>query len=141
MTTKTYSLLDFFNDVFDDMDGVFKSTHSPIYPSTFPPCNVWMNEDSKDIEMEFAVAGIPKDKIKLSVDGDYLLFNLEKVDNEKKGFKIIQQGIKAAEIKRSFYIPASKYDMDGIRTELRDGILTIKIPAKEKIKKKLLEIR
>lgn len=142
MTTKTYyTTYDFIRDLFEDVDRAFNSLgHGNVYPNSFPPCNIYVNEENKDLVMEFAVAGIPKDKISLAVDGDNLLLEIEKVDRELKGFRLAQQGIKGAEIKRKFYVPASKYSMDKIKTSLRDGILRIDIPAKAEMQKRKLLI-
>jgi len=141
MTTNNYSLFDLFEDIFLDMDGFLNTIHyQPMYPVTFPPCDIYFKDETKDILFEFAVAGIPKESIDVSVEGDYLQLKIEKVDRRKEGYKQTQKGIKSSSVSQRFYVPSSKYTFNDIKVNLRDGILSVHIPAKEEMKRKLITI-
>jgi len=140
MTTKSISIVDLFDNIFEDMDRNFGYVHSQLYPVSFPPCDVYIQEETKDMILEFAVAGIPKDQINLSIEGDYLIFKIEKTDRHKDGYKCIQKGIKSSSATQKFYVPSAKYQSDKVKVDLIDGILSIYIPAKEELKPRKLLI-
>ena len=131
-------VVEMFDTIFKDLGRVTPQRY--IYQNTYPPLDVFVNEDTYELVMEFAVAGIPRDKIHLTVDGEYLNLNIEKAENKAEGYKCIQQGIKKSAISKKFFIPQSRYDLDAIETFLEEGLLTISIPAKEESKPKKLTI-
>jgi len=138
MKTTVSIFNDFFDLAFDEVLQELAGT--PLYPQTYPPLDVYLNKDTKDCVMQFAVAGIPKDKIKISIDGDYVILDIEQVNRDKEGFERIQKGLKTGRVYRKFMVPAGRYDMSGITSKLEDGLLTISIPAKEDQRKRSVEI-
>lgn len=146
MTTTNY-VVDFFDALWDDVNSCFNvyttstGTSSYVYNNSFPPFDFFVNDETKDMVLEFAVAGIPKEKIDLSVDGDYLILKIDKSDRSKEGFRFVQQGIKSSSVKKKFYIPFSKYDLENIGIQLEEGILKIFIPARESLKVRKLAIK
>jgi len=140
MTTKPISIIDLFDSLFEDMDRGFDLVHSNLYQVSYPPCDVYIEEETKDMILEFAVAGIPKESMSLTIEGDYLFFKIDRVDRKREGFKIIQKGIKSSAVTQKFYIPSAKYQLDQVKVDLKDGILSIHIKAKEELKPKQLMI-
>ena len=152
---KTLAMPDIFDLMWRDFDGFFNelygrttsSSHSvssnDIYREvSYPPMNLWVEKDSKDLILEFAVAGIPMNNIDINVEGDYLELGVEKTgdDDERDNYKLIRRGIKAGKAKQRIYIPASKYKTDEVKAELRDGVLLIKVPSREEIRPKKIQI-
>ena len=150
---KTLAMPDIFDLMWRDFDSFFNgiyggsSSHSvssnDIYREvSYPPMNLWVEKDSKDLILEFAVAGIPMDNIDINVEGDYLELTVEKTgdEEERDNFLLVRRGIKAGRAKQKIYIPVSKYKTDEIKAELRDGLLLIKVPSKDVIKPKRVSI-
>lgn len=133
-------LFNFFDSVVDSAVLSRRGDNMQIYPSNFPPCDVFIHEESKDLVLDFAVAGIPKDNLEVSVEGDHLILSIHKVDRNKEGFIRYQKGIKTSSMKRKFFIHSGKYELDKIEVSLKDGVLSVSVPAKESQKKKQIAI-
>lgn len=135
-----------FNDLFDFFDDLWGNVTFPmggfhIYEEyNFPPMNLWIKEETKDVLLEFAIAGIPKENISINTEGDYLNFEIKKSDVSKEGFKLIKKSLSNASVKNRYYFPSSKYNLANIKADLKDGILKVFIPAREETKPKLIEI-
>lgn len=106
-------------------------TNVKIYDSSFPPMNVWVSEETKDLVLEFAVAGIPKDHITIDFEGDKMTLEIEAQKQEREGFVLSQKGIRSSKSKTYYTVPQSKYETGKAKAELRDGVLVIAIPARE----------
>lgn len=141
-------------DIFDQMWRDFDSFFNSVWDSTsdsrvalyrdvvYPPMNVWANQDSKDLILEFAVAGIPQDKVSIDVEGDYLILGVDKSEEEKRdNYRLIRRGIKAGATKQKIYVPTSKYDTENIQAQMVNGLLLVKIPSREEAKPRKVEIQ
>jgi len=115
-------------------------TNVKVYDSSFPPMNVWVSEETKDLVLEFAVAGIPKDHIIVDFEGDKMTLEIESQIQEREGFVLSQKGIRSSKSKTYYTVPQSKYETGKAKAELRDGILIIAIPAREDQRPKRLLI-
>lgn len=102
-----------------------------IYEDKYPPLNVWIHEETRDLLLEFAVAGIPRDKISIEFDGDKLRLEIEAHSEEKEGYKRSQKGIRGSSSKTWYTVPQEKFDTSEAKAGLSDGILSIHIPARE----------
>lgn len=151
----TLGMPDIFDLMWGDLDNFFSSLYrgnqtidgfqikpTDIYRDlNYPPMNLWLNQDTRDLILEFAVAGIPMDNINIKVEGDYLDLEIDKFyEEERESYRLIRKGIKSGKIKQRIYIPASRYETDKVKAELRDGILLIKVSSKEEIKPKRVSI-
>jgi len=72
VSRQEHSIFNVFNDIFGDMETILSMPAAPIYQGSFPPCDVLINEETKDIMFHFALAGIDAEEIDLSFEGDYL---------------------------------------------------------------------
>ena len=134
MSGLSLSMVDLFDEIWKDLHG-FERRHESVYPSaSFPPMNVWLDEEQKDLYLEFAVAGINQDDIELDTEGDYLILKIERKDAQREGLSLLQRGISKAKVHTRYYVPASKYDLYKIEAHTKNGILAVKIPAREVIK-------
>jgi HSP20 family molecular chaperone IbpA len=135
-----YDLLRFFDDLFlEKVPRTMEFNKGAI--SNFPPMNLWVNEETKDLVFEFAVAGIPEECINIEFEGDYLLLNIANSGQVKReGFACYHTGIRSSSSKKKVYLPRSRYDIDGASANLKGGILIIAIPAKEEMKPRKLQI-
>lgn len=141
---KSLALPDFFDIMWKDFDNLFeRMSPSDVYRDiNYPPMNLWVDKDSKDIIMEFAVAGIPEENIDINVEGDYLELSVAKhEETERDNYKLVRKGIKSGSVKQRIYVPASKYETENIKAELDGGILYVKVPSKEEMKPKKVQIQ
>lgn len=106
-------------------------TNVKIYNETFPPLNVWVHQETKDLLLEFAVAGIPKENITVDFEGDRMVLEIESVSSDREDYVLSQKGIRTSKSRTTYVVPQSKYDVTEARAELKDGILSISIPARE----------
>jgi len=144
--TSSYDLLNIFDELFADFESVFNSPEvvrcgEVFHTSNFPPVNIYMDEISKDLTYEYAVAGYNKDDIEVDFDGDKMIIEIKSPKSTKsESLKILKKGIKTAGVKSTTPIPVSKYNTGDSKAEMKDGILTIFVPAREEIKPKKIII-
>ena len=112
------------------------------YDNSFPPMNVSIHKESKDLKIDFAVAGYKEEEVSVELFDDHLHIEIkpETVKDEDNPYVCTQHGIKRASVSKKFYIPSAKYDFESAGASLKDGLLTIEIPAKESIKPRRLSI-
>jgi len=129
-------------NVFDLFDQVFKGFEVEDFPyPTFPPYDVIIDEETKDITFRFAVAGYDKEEVEIEFENDALKLTLPSVKTEMEGkLKVLHKGIKTSSSVTKYAIPQSKYNVDKASASLSNGILTIFIPAKEDLKPKRLKL-
>jgi HSP20 family molecular chaperone IbpA len=138
-----FSVSDFFNDVFRALDQNIGMAWVPndfnLYACGFPPVNVTINEDTKALTLQFAVAGFKEDNIDVNFSDDKLILTIKPNEDPDPKEKFIRRGIKSSASTASYEIPFSKYDVDSAVADLNDGILQVKIPCKkEALPKKVL---
>ena len=134
-------LVYFFDTLFDAMDlNDFEIPKwvGPKYAGiTFPPVNAFIHKN-KDLEFEFALAGYGEDDISIEFDGDYMVLRL-KGGKQKEEIEWIKRGIKNVDTQCQFYVPSNKYDHTNAKAELKNGILSIKIPSR--VKKEVVSLK
>lgn len=148
--SEIYSLSQYVDRLFDELTRPSSSDYSrkvlldanPWNSTGFPPTDVSMNSETKDIRFEFALAGIDPARVKVTFEDDYLAVELEKEDAKDSNWKLIRQGIKSncKGIVR-YGVPFSKYDVDNAKATFSGGILTVEIPVREESQPKRLKIQ
>lgn len=128
----------FFN-AFAVGENSFNKISKDFISSNFPPCDIYQSKDESFLFYEMAVAGYPRENIKVTYKDDYLTISLTapKKDDE---FLYAQRGIKHKDCETSYFVPSKKYDVQKMEVALREGILLIKIPLMEESKKMEIEI-
>ena len=138
-------------DVWTMFDRVFKDANrflleasnneGEIYHSSnFPPANIYLDKETKDLTFDFALAGYSREDIEITFEGDKMFLHLNPKEKKDDGKTILKKGFKTPETKTSFVIPSSKYLFDEAKAEMKDGILTVFIKAVDEIKPKRLLI-
>lgn len=117
--------------------------------SSFPPSDILISETG-DYCINIAVAGYPKEDIKVSVDSEddnYLVVSLgkeEKSEKEEKKDKetvkeikqiYIQRGIKIKPTKIKFFVDPKKFNIEDIKGDIINGILYLVIGKNKNVKK------
>ena len=138
------NIFETFDEIFDsifnghELTGKLNFALGNLYPS-YPPTDIYLKED-KTLVLEFAVAGYPEDSVELNYIGEYLNLKLSNYDSgEKKTY--LKQGIKHTNIETKYIIPTDRYDLSKLEAELKNGILKVTIPAREKVESKKIEIK
>ena len=110
-------------------DHEFYSTYS------FPPSNVYMTED-KVLVFEFAIAGFPEDSITLEFKGDYMVFSGELPEEvqDPADARYFKRRLKRKSFSNQrYYVPADKFDRDGVKAVYKNGMLTVTIQPRETV--------
>jgi len=131
-------------NAFDLFDRLFETGHFTVgaYPApSFPPVDTLVNKETKDLTFRLALAGYTKDEVKLTFEGDYLVLNLTKKEEEKDDkVSILRKGIRKESGTWRLAVPSTKYETSKVSASFTDGILTVTVPAKEEQKPKAIEI-
>jgi len=144
--SKDLTIWDAFDNIFDNFESSFYHIERIIesypgfakfYPS-YPPTDIYIKKD-KTLIFEFAIAGYPAENINLECVGDHLTLTLKGDDVET--VRYIKQGIKHADVTAKYAIPSDRYDTSKLEAKINSGILTVTIPAKEKIEPTKIEIK
>jgi HSP20 family protein len=125
----TSLLEEFFNE--------FKDFASPV--KFEPKVDVYETKDSLVFEVE--AQGIKKDDINITVKDGILSISGKKEDKRKeegRDYRLVERSY--GEFKRSFYLP-DYVEVEKIKAEHKDGILTITIPRKEEAKPKEINVK
>jgi len=113
---------DFFRDV------SLKRTWLP----SFPPSAIKIDKKTKTLTYELAVAGYPKENINIDFDGDYLVLELDKVEEtENPECECLCCSVTKGKHTAKYFVPSSKYDQAKAQANLKDGMLKVSIPTKE----------
>jgi HSP20 family molecular chaperone IbpA len=137
-----------FKDVFEMFDEVFGSDklvalteNSMLYPApAFPPLNVLMDKETKELTFEFALAGYKKEDADISFSGDFLTLKLKAKQRDLKNFQVLRGGIKTSDVDFKYACPSDKYDRETTSATFADGMLIIKVPSKTEVKPKKISI-
>jgi len=142
---RRFAMSEFFNflNFLEHFEDALSSSSVPcvgeVFNCSYPPMNVLVNETTKDIKFVFAVAGIPEDKISVTMEGDFLKVEVLPF-SEEEGWKTIKKGIKSVSVKNKIYIPSAKYDTQNVKATINNGLLSIAFPALEKAKEKTVPL-
>ena len=93
-----------------------------------PSINVW--ETSEAIMVELEVPGVKHDQFDISVAGGELSVKIERPDVRQQGVTYHRQERPVGTFTRILRLPA-EVDAGRVEAELRDGVLTIRLPKAE----------
>jgi HSP20 family molecular chaperone IbpA len=128
-----------FNAAFDDM---FNSFFSDKDLRSYPPGNIWRDENNGAIIFEFAVAGFKKDEIEIETTYKGIKISAKHPEDYKtfrSKLQYLQRHIAERDFSFIVQIPHT-YDMVEAISSLEDGMLTIKVPPKHNVEAKKIPI-
>jgi len=113
----------------------------------FPPTDISI-DDQKSYIIEVALAGVPRDKIKIEFQGRQVSLLVELAERDEHGEAketdqrkaYLQRGIKRFTMIENQWLVPNKFDIERAKADYKDGLLTITIPLNEK-EERLLEKR
>ncbi len=105
--------------------------HGPVFHGMYPRVNFFIDTD-KSLNFEFLLPGFDLKDISLSFSGDSMILSAKRpAANEYEGRRWEFQGFRLRDIdKREFPVPAARFDQAAVSAALRNGILSVRIPAK-----------
>ena len=93
---------------------------------TVPATNIIENE--KEYKLQFAVPGMKKEDVKISLNGKVLTVTMEKSEkNEEKNEKFLRKEFGHTEFSQSYTLPEDA-DKQAIEAKVEDGVLNITLP-------------
>jgi HSP20 family protein len=102
----------------------------PLY--SYPPANVYLTKD-KELNFEFALAGFEEKNIDLQFQGDYMILQAKvSIQDQQQDVQYFKRRLKFKDIvDQKYYVPENKFDREKVKAVFKNGILQVKIPAKE----------
>jgi len=104
----------------------------------YPPVNVLNGND--DLLVQCEVAGVKREDLEISITGDTLMIRGRKVpnvDEEKVRFQRRERG--TGDFSRTVVLP-DKVDPDKVVANLKNGILSIRLPKSEAAKPRQIRV-
>lgn len=104
-----------------------------VCSNSFPPSNMYISS-LKDLIIEVALAGVNPNDVSVELVQNTISLKVKSKDSikgEKKSY--IQRGLKFATNNEVMWkIDVNKFDVDNITVDLKNGLLTIKVPPRNK---------
>ncbi len=127
------NLFDSFFDV-RPLSSWFKSSGYPVNALTET------ENGKKFYVLEVALAGVEKERVKVSVTkdgtGNWLTLNVSKSEEKKDS---VYQGLTNKQWSTSYFLPEG-YDVENVTSSLTNGLLRVKVPVVEPPKPEVREI-
>lgn len=126
------------NRIQRDLEKSFFSTRTR--PADFaPPVDVF--EDANALVLQAELAGVKREDVEISVDGNVLtLKGVRKLEPEKEGRRYHRIERSYGSFVRQFQLPTN-VDPTSIDAQLTDGILTLHLPKKDELKPRRIEVK
>jgi len=122
---------DFFND------WAFRSLEGRRGEGFTPPVDVL--EKNGNLHLMASLPGLNEKDIELKVEGQVLTIKGERKSQESDGYTYHQQESSFGSFSRSFTLPDST-DLDSIRADYRNGILTVTVSQKPEAKPRSIKV-
>ena len=103
-----------------------------------PPVDVF--EDESGITLSADMPGVSGERLNLQVDRNTLLIEGEVALDLPEGIEALYAEIRTTGYRRSFAL-SSELDTDKIQANLKDGVLTLKLPKKEKYQPRKIQVQ
>lgn len=119
------------SELMEDFDKNFFSRNNESR-GMVPSVNIRENEEN--FMLDLAAPGLKKEDFKINLDNNVLTISSEmKEENEEKNEKFTRREFYFNSFSRSFTLPKT-IDLDKIKADYKDGILSIALPKREEAK-------
>jgi HSP20 family molecular chaperone IbpA len=150
MAKNVGELFDLFDSFFNDPGSLRGLNTQPmrhnrlISTSSFPPANVIVDRETKELYIEVALAGCTEDNIALSFDSDRLklVVDVPTIEDESESDPYyIQRGLKKIQhVETSWLVDPRFYNRETVKVEFNNGLLTIRLFPKEDVRPRKINV-
>jgi HSP20 family protein len=103
-----------------------------------PPVDIF--ETSNEITLVADMPGVSKERLTVRVDRDSLLVEGEAQLEMPEGMEALYAEVRSTHYRRSFSL-SNELDADKIDANLKDGVLTVRIPKRAEMRPRKIEVR
>jgi len=104
----------------------------------YPPVDIY--EDGDGIHLQADMPGVSRDRLTVQVDRDTLLIEGEAKIDVPEGMDALYADVRSTRYRRSFTL-SSELKSEAIEANLKDGVLSVRIPKREEAKPRRIEVR
>ena len=102
-----------------------------------PAVNLWEEDDQLLVELE--VPGVKSDQVEISVAGGELSLSIRRPDVQQENVTYHRRERPVGAFTRVLRLPTD-VDADKVEAELRDGVLTVRLPKAESVKPRKIAV-
>ena len=103
-----------------------------------PPVDIF--EDETGITLQADMPGVTKDRLEIKIDSETLSIQGQADIPMPEGMEALYADVRATRYERSFSL-SSELDTEKVDASLKDGVLTLRIPKREKFQPRKIEVR
>ena len=120
---------DEFEEMFKNMP--FDEGFVDFYPGySYPPVNSFIDKD-KNLVFEFALAGFTENDVKLTFQGDFMVFSATAPVRDDDNIQYFKKRLKFKDItEQKYYVPKSKFNQENVSASFKNGLLKVVISPK-----------
>lgn len=104
----------------------------------YPPVDIY--EDADGIHVQADMPGVSRDRLTVQVDRDTLLIEGEAKIQMPEGMNALYADVRSTRYRRSFTL-SSELRPEAIEANLKDGVLSVRIPKREEAKPRRIEVK
>lgn len=97
-------------------------------------------EDSNGITIQLDMPGVAKDRLNLQVNKNALVIEGNAQINMPEGIAALHADVRSTHYRRSFVL-SEELETDKIDANLKDGVLTVRIPKRAELRPRRIEVR
>ena len=125
----------FFDDFLKPWNEFFENDRFPGRTFSVPAVNI--TEEKNEYMLDLAVPGMKKDDFNINIEGNMMTISCEKEETkEEKDKKFTRKEYSFSSFNRTFTLP-EEIDQQKIDAKYEDGILKIRLPFNQDIRKPL----
>lgn len=98
-----------------------------------------IHEDAKGITLKADLPGVSRDRLDIHVDRDTLSIEGQVSIDMPEDMEALYADVRATRFQRSFTL-SHELDSDGIKAEMKDGVLTLTVPRRAEHQPRRIEI-
>jgi len=115
-----------------------RPAHAQEATALTPPVDIV--EDAEGIVVTVDMPGVSKDHVSIGVEGDTLTLEGVVSLGENTQLQPVYQEVGVAQYRRSFVL-SRDLDTEHIEAQMRDGVLTLRVPKREQARPRRIEVR
>ena len=124
-------------DPFRELDRLTQQVFGTAARPAFMPMDAWREGDT--FRVEFDLPGVQPDSIDLDVERNVLTVRAERTGRQENGAELIASERPRGVFSRQLIL-GDNLDLENIKANYRDGVLTLEVPVAERAKPRKIAI-